>query len=328
MNDRSVKLSAMRNLGYRFGGCSLVAVCLVGFAACCRAEDGATWTVELFERAFLPQSIEARRADRVVFLWRGGEHVIASGLVEGESGTAEAPGVFFDVEVNEQNPRFELDLDVTLATRQLEGTGFPFFDRLHPNQVGFVAIASGEESFRVGVVDNAFLPRDVYLFAGDSVRWEHEPNEMLHTVTSGLSSAAVHEPGRLFDEELSDARPVFQYRFPAPGEHPYFCRPHEEMAMNGRVHVQQAFVRGDADEDNNLMITDAIAVLGVLFSGAVPRPCEDAFDVDDNGEIDISDPVFLLNFLFLGGACVPPPFPEPGADRTDDPLLCRPTLSS
>jgi plastocyanin len=306
----------------RTGGARLLPVALMLCVLPCYAEESATWTVELFASAFLPQSVEARRGDRVVFLWRGGEHVMASGLVDGESATALAPGRLFDVAVNERNPRFVLTVDSSLADLGRPGQGIPFFDRLHPNQLGFLAITSGEESFRVGVVDNAFQPHDVFIFSGDSVLWSHEPNEMLHTVTSGLSSAPADNPGELFDEESSEAHPLFEYRFAAPGEYPYFCRPHEEMAMNGRVFVQQTFVRGDANGDSQLTITDALAVLGFLFVGDFPRPCQDAFDLDDNGEIDITDPVYLLEFLFLGGVCIARPFPEAGPDRTDDPLRC------
>ncbi len=63
-------------------------------------------------------------------------------------------------------------------------------------------------------------------------------------------------------------------------------------------------LRGDANGDARLDISDAVSILGCLFLG---RPCpalECGTDVNDDGASDISDAVFLLQYLFLGG---PPP---------------------
>lgn len=61
------------------------------------------------------------------------------------------------------------------------------------------------------------------------------------------------------------------------------------------------FLRGDANGDLGIDISDAITVLDFLFLGAsIPLPCEDAADANDDGEIDVSDPVTVLLFLFLG----------------------------
>jgi DNA-binding beta-propeller fold protein YncE len=82
------------------------------------------------------------------------------------------------------------------------------------------------------------------------------------------------------------------------------------------------FVRGDANLDGVIDISDAVGVLAYLFLGGAPPPCADAFDADDDGNLSITDPIFLLNFLFQGGASIPPPFPEPGLDATADRLGC------
>ena len=64
------------------------------------------------------------------------------------------------------------------------------------------------------------------------------------------------------------------------------------------------FVRGDANSDGEIDISDASFLLDNLFLGG-PRPsCRKTGDLDDNGALEITDPIFLLNFLFLGG---PPP---------------------
>ena len=70
-------------------------------------------------------------------------------------------------------------------------------------------------------------------------------------------------------------------------------------------------------------IGDSVAILGHLFQG-VPLECADAGDFNDTGELNITDVVAVLEYLFRpGGALPPPPFPESGVDPTPDNLVCR-----
>ena len=82
------------------------------------------------------------------------------------------------------------------------------------------------------------------------------------------------------------------------------------------------FRRGDVDLNGLLDISDAISTLAYLFLGNAPPRCEDAADTNDDGAIDIADPISLLGHLFLGGHEPSPPFPDPGADPTEDALSC------
>jgi hypothetical protein len=82
------------------------------------------------------------------------------------------------------------------------------------------------------------------------------------------------------------------------------------------------FVRGDANDDGKVNISDASFVLGCKFLGKECPQCRDAADANDDGNVDISDAIRLLSFLFLGGAAPPPPGhlacgPDPAAG---DPL--------
>ncbi len=291
----------------------LAAACLLTPAGV--ADDA---LVQFFSTAFLPQSVTVPRGGEVVFEWRSGEHLVMSGRPDGDPDTPDEPGRLFSAPLDAMHPVFRFELDAALAS------GVSFFDAMNPGQLGFIQVESGARTVRVGVVDNAFLPQVVSIFAGDSVRWEHEPNEDFHTVTSGLSSNPADDPGALFDEESSDAKPVFVYQFDAPGEQPYFCRPHEVMGMTGLVRVQENFVRGDASGDGEIDIGDPIATLIRLFAGQTVAGCADAMDTNDDGVVDLADAIFALEFLFLRGADVPAPYPFPGADRTEDGLLCAP----
>ena len=78
------------------------------------------------------------------------------------------------------------------------------------------------------------------------------------------------------------------------------------------------FLRGDADSNRRLEITDAIVILSFLFLGGDQPTCMDAGDVNDFGRIDISAAISLLNFLFLGGRAPAVPFPNAGLDPTED----------
>ncbi|MEM7231367.1 MAG: PKD domain-containing protein, partial [Planctomycetota bacterium] len=82
------------------------------------------------------------------------------------------------------------------------------------------------------------------------------------------------------------------------------------------------FQRGDGDANGQTNITDAIYLLGFLFLGGPPPPCADAGDVDDSGVINITDGIALLGYLFLGGDQPPAPFGDCGIDPTEDVTEC------
>lgn len=83
-----------------------------------------------------------------------------------------------------------------------------------------------------------------------------------------------------------------------------------------------AFVRGDADASGTINITDGVFILNFLFQGGGDPPCKDAADVDDTGGINITDGVYVLNFLFQGGGDPPAPWPTCGDDPTEDNVTC------
>jgi len=84
------------------------------------------------------------------------------------------------------------------------------------------------------------------------------------------------------------------------------------------------FLRGDPNGDLQIDISDPIKILGYLFSN-VPLSCEDAADVNDDGGVDIADAINSLFWLFDGtGACIQfPPSDGCGPDPTDDDLGCE-----
>ena len=85
--------------------------------------------------------------------------------------------------------------------------------------------------------------------------------------------------------------------------------------------VTPVFHRGDADNNGSLQLTDAVRILNVLFLGVGTIGCKDAADADDNGSVQLTDAVRILNVLFLGVGTIPSPGPPPaacGPDPTPD----------
>lgn len=84
----------------------------------------------------------------------------------------------------------------------------------------------------------------------------------------------------------------------------------------------QLFLRGDANATNSVDLSDPVFLLAYLFSSGAAPTCDDAADFDDDGALNVADAVYLLGYLFSQGPPPPPPFPAPGSDPTADPLGC------
>lgn len=96
------------------------------------------------------------------------------------------------------------------------------------------------------------------------------------------------------------------------------------LGSSGLLSAQEThFRRGDYDQDGTLDQTDCIDTLFHLFLGEPPPACLDAADSNDDGAIDISDPIYGLTFLYLGGQSIPAPgHLKCGIDPTADGLGC------
>jgi 7,8-dihydropterin-6-yl-methyl-4-(beta-D-ribofuranosyl)aminobenzene 5'-phosphate synthase len=79
--------------------------------------------------------------------------------------------------------------------------------------------------------------------------------------------------------------------------------------------LEAPFLRGDAFEDGDVDLVDAVRILFVLFAGVEEPEDAGALDANSDESFDVSDAVHLLDYLFRGGPAPPPPFwgPEAGA---------------
>ncbi|MAG94417.1 MAG: hypothetical protein CMJ48_11805 [Planctomycetaceae bacterium] len=85
------------------------------------------------------------------------------------------------------------------------------------------------------------------------------------------------------------------------------------------------FVRGDCNGDGEVDLSDAVCTLDWLFVGKATPGCIAALNTNGDEVVDLSDATYLLNFLFVGTAPPPVPFPDcgPGGLEVDNELGCQ-----
>jgi hypothetical protein len=102
--------------------------------------------------------------------------------------------------------------------------------------------------------------------------------------------------------------------------------PTDSLFEIAEVH-DASFLRGDANDDEEVNLSDAVFILGHLFQETAAPYCADAADANDSGVVDISDPILILNALYQGTGTIRLPFPVSGFDSTPDELFCQPSSS-
>ncbi len=80
-----------------------------------------------------------------------------------------------------------------------------------------------------------------------------------------------------------------------------------------------SFIRGDADRNGTVEFLDAFRTLEELFGSTSPgagppTTCPESLDVNDDGSLDLADPVYLIGFLAGAGPQPLAPFPTAGPD--------------
>ncbi len=96
------------------------------------------------------------------------------------------------------------------------------------------------------------------------------------------------------------------------------------VAKFATVDPKPNFRRGDCNDDGNLNISDAVCTLEWLFLGGATPGCVAATNTNGDDAADITDATYLLNHLFAGGPAPAQPFPDcgPGMLPADEELGC------
>ncbi len=81
------------------------------------------------------------------------------------------------------------------------------------------------------------------------------------------------------------------------------------------------FLRGDANGDGVVDMSDALFTLKYLFLGGEEPGCMEAANINGTDGVNIADPIFELTWQFLGGVEIPFPFPHCAVARA--PLGCK-----
>jgi hypothetical protein len=97
----------------------------------------------------------------------------------------------------------------------------------------------------------------------------------------------------------------------------------KEASLRIRHLPSQLFIRGDGNGDLGLDIADPVWLVASIYHDGPPAPCPDAADSNDDGLVDASDVVYLIEYLFRAGDAPSSPFPECGLDVTEDDVDCQ-----
>ncbi len=77
-----------------------------------------------------------------------------------------------------------------------------------------------------------------------------------------------------------------------------------DLRHSGNFYGFVSFIRGDANGDSIVTVSDVVYLINYLFHGGTPPEPLDAGDANSDHTVDITDVVYLINYLFKGG---PPP---------------------
>lgn len=102
-----------------------------------------------------------------------------------------------------------------------------------------------------------------------------------------------------------------------------FDAPPDTGEGGGSVDTPVLFLRGDSNNDGVIDVSDCVHALRFMFAAGPPPVCADAIDVNDNEDVDISDAILIVFFLF-GQANIPQPrIGGAGIDLTFGRLSCQ-----
>ena len=96
------------------------------------------------------------------------------------------------------------------------------------------------------------------------------------------------------------------------------------LPLHGGWASGDEYFRGDADNNGTVIAGDIDFLVSFLYLGGSAPECEDAADVNDDGDIDNADIVVSANYVYNAVNNIPAPGPtDCSTDPTSDPLDCQ-----
>ncbi|MEM7263973.1 MAG: FG-GAP-like repeat-containing protein, partial [Planctomycetota bacterium] len=74
------------------------------------------------------------------------------------------------------------------------------------------------------------------------------------------------------------------------------------VALYRNITAEPPFLRGDVNNDGMINLADPVSILSALFLGSTAFTCTDAADTDDSGQLGIGDAILSLTALFDPGS--------------------------
>ena len=90
------------------------------------------------------------------------------------------------------------------------------------------------------------------------------------------------------------------------------CQPGGCLSPLHEFNEPPHFLRGDCNDDGEINIADPVCILNWLFGGNAAVGCKAALNTNGDAVVNITDAVSLLDFLFGGGSAPAAPFPDCG----------------
>ena len=84
----------------------------------------------------------------------------------------------------------------------------------------------------------------------------------------------------------------------------------------------QEFIRGDSNDDGEVDLADPVWTVSELFHGGPPSACRAAADSNGDGALDVADAAYTIRWLLQGGSAPPAPFPACGTASEPGGLPC------
>jgi len=167
-------------------------------------------------------------------------------------------------------------------------------------------IAGGDSELMIGLLEIGSVadPANPYHIGANSIS-----NEALDVAVAGRN-AFVTDYASLLAFDVSDpAAPLYLAGRPGPGFLDV-AADGNHVYVGGRygflVYTLRNFC-GDANNDAQYNIGDAVYLIGYIFKGGpAPVPAECDGDANADGHVNIGDAVYTINYVFRGGP--PPPF--------------------